>query len=183
MSSRSDTILCFPPKKIGCSSPSARRFRGDPRYFTDVTKTHQVGSAVTAPAESCPTPSRTGLIKCPGAVMSHTVWWSLGPAPSAPMPPSTDVLDVQRPLCGHGLWERNRVLQGQREAADRGGGGDGNYADKPPHPFTPCSLVAIATGPSCRTALEVAVGERGMRGRGLGGCRGLAEIKETVLDQ
>lgn len=89
-------------------------------------------------------------------------------------PPSTDVLDVQRSLCGHGLWEGNRVLQGQREAADRReGGGDGNYADKTPHPFTPYSLVAMATGPSCRTALEVAVG----------GCRGPAEIKETAWNQ
>lgn len=93
-----------------------------------------------------------------------------GPRPSAPVPPSTDVLDVQRSLCGHGLLEGNRILQRQREAADRGVGGDGNYADKLPHPFTPCSLVAMATGPSCRTALEVAVG----------GCRGPAEIKETV---
>lgn len=90
--------------------------------------------------------------------MPHTVWRSLGAAPSAP---------VQR--------EGNRVLQGQREAADRGGGGggDGNYADNPPPPFTPYSLVAMATGPSCRTALEVAVG----------GCRGPAEIKETVWNQ
>lgn len=43
----------------------------------------------------------------------------------------------------------------------------------PHHPFTLCSLVAMATGPSCRTALEVAVG----------GCRGPAEIKEAVWDQ
>lgn len=43
----------------------------------------------------------------------------------------------------------------------------------PPHPFTPCSLVAMATGPGCRTALELVVG----------GCRGPAEIKETVWDQ